>query len=468
MMIDYDFYIPIDHVISDFLVHLKSHERTILSAKFGDGKSYFLNSLMNNEEIKKDFVFLVLHPVNYQVVENKDIFELIKRDILFQLVNKKIYDPKYEITNTVAFSFYLQNNFQSLAYSLLPYLSYLNCDTKTTSELTLGLSSIKFLMDLKNKINKFKTKNEESNVIDNFIAKGKSFIYENDAITKIIRDNICAYKEKYVNKRIVLIIEDMDRLDPAHLFRIMNIFSAQMDYQYLDSSDPNCDINGNKFGLDNVLMVMDYDNTKCIFSHFYGVRADFEGYIQKFCNKGIFKYSLKEQQEIYILDKIQKVTELPLELVKKYITSEDLSKKTMRLICSSFDDVDSQIRKVEVVEYKSREYELHLGILRIFVIMRRLGISDDEIIDKTKSLVFDTQELILPYIAPYFLIYSGFSMEEELKYFKGTKEYSFYILSINKNGTVEFGNKQYLGGIREQKYKDFKELICIMLQKISK
>lgn len=97
-MVETDFIIPIDHVIDDFAIHLKSHERTILSAKFGDGKSYFLNSLMNNEEIKKDFVFLVLHPVNYQVVENKDIFELIKRDVLFQLVNNGIYNPEYEIT----------------------------------------------------------------------------------------------------------------------------------------------------------------------------------------------------------------------------------------------------------------------------------------------------------------------------------------------------------------------------------
>lgn len=297
-MIDIDFNIPIDHVIDDFAVHLKSHERSIFSAKFGEGKSFFLHEFMNNEKIKKDFVFLVLHPINYQVVENKDIFELIKRDLLFQLVNNKIYDSQYEITNAVAFSFYLQNNFQSLAYSLLPYLSYLNCDTKTTSALTTGLASINFLKDLKDKVNKFKEENSESNVIDKFIAKGESFIYENDAITKIIRDNICAYKKNNKNKRIVLIIEDMDRLDPAHLFRIMNIFSAQMDYQYLDSSDPNCDINGNKFGLDNVLMVMDYSNTKSIFFHFYGDKTDFDGYIQKFCNKGIFEYSLKEQQEI--------------------------------------------------------------------------------------------------------------------------------------------------------------------------
>lgn len=466
-MVDTDFIIPIDHVIDDFAVHLKSHERTILSAKFGDGKSYFLNSLMHNKEIEKDFIFLVLHPVNYQVLENKDIFELIKRDLLFQLVNNGIYDPKYKITNETAFAFYLQNNFQSLANSLLPYLPYLNCDTKTTSALAAGLASIKFLKDLRDKVNKLKEEYSESDVIDSFIANGKSLIYENDAITKIIRDNICAYKENN-NKRIVLIIEDMDRLDPAHLFRIMNIFSAQMDYQYLDSSDPNCDINGNKFGLDNVLLVMDYNNTKSIFAHFYGVYTDFEGYIQKFCNKGIFKYSLKEQQDIYIYNKIQEVTDLPIELPKEFITSKVLYDKTIRLTCSSFDNIDQQISKPEVVVYKSEEHNLHLGILKIFVIMRRLGISDDDIIDKTESLIYNNKKLIFPYIFPYILIYSGSNVDGELIYLKGTDEYCSYIRKINEDGTVEYENVQQFGNLRQEKYINFRDLISIMLQKISK
>ena len=473
MMIDYDFYIPIDHVISDFLVHLKSHERTILSAKFGDGKSYFLNSLMNNEEIKKDFVFLVLHPVNYQVVENKDIFELIKRDLLFQLVNNGIYNKEYEITNEIAFAFYLQNNFQSLASGLLPYLLYLNCDTKTTSALAAGLASIKFLKDLKDKVNDFKKKNNRSDVIDTYIANGKSLIYKNDAITKIIRDNICAYKEKNTNKRIVLIIEDMDRLDPAHLFRIMNIFSAQMDYQYLDSFDPNCDIVGNKFGLDNVLLVMDYDNTKSIFAHFYGVYTDFEGYIQKFCNKGIFKYSLKEQQEIYIYDKIQKVTELPLELVKQYITSEDLFKKTMRLICSSFDDVDSQIKQELEVDFQSNKYNFHPGILRIFDILRRLGESydkmkpDDIIKDRTISLISNNPDIILPYLVHYLLINSLGGINGGITYTDDAgRKFQVYLNKINSNGIAEYHTDDVIIN-SSPNFDILKDLIDKMLNAIS-
>ena len=73
--------IPIDNRITDFANHLNSHPRTILSAKYGDGKSFFLSRFI--KEKKNRFVSIVIHPVNYQVMENKDIFELIKRDILF-------------------------------------------------------------------------------------------------------------------------------------------------------------------------------------------------------------------------------------------------------------------------------------------------------------------------------------------------------------------------------------------------
>ena len=38
-----DFEIPVDERMLEFKRHLDCHPRTILSAKFGDGKSYFLN-----------------------------------------------------------------------------------------------------------------------------------------------------------------------------------------------------------------------------------------------------------------------------------------------------------------------------------------------------------------------------------------------------------------------------------------
>ena len=72
------FIIPVDDAIKRFYEHLNAHERTVLSAKFGDGKTYFLQKFMEDEKVKEGYTFLTLYPVNYQVAENRDIFELIK------------------------------------------------------------------------------------------------------------------------------------------------------------------------------------------------------------------------------------------------------------------------------------------------------------------------------------------------------------------------------------------------------
>ena len=78
--------IDISHELTRFQQHLKNNRQTILSAKFGDGKTYFLKEYMKQHE--KDTFFVVLHPVNYVASSNEDIFEYIKRDILCSLVHR--------------------------------------------------------------------------------------------------------------------------------------------------------------------------------------------------------------------------------------------------------------------------------------------------------------------------------------------------------------------------------------------
>ena len=78
------------------------------------------------------------------------------------------------------------------------------------------------------------------------------------------------FRSKKYGKRVVLVIEDMDRLDPAHLFRIMNVFSAHMDYGYRSMQPIDSSLVGNKFGVSNVVFVMHEKNTEALFHHFYG------------------------------------------------------------------------------------------------------------------------------------------------------------------------------------------------------
>ena len=76
--------IDITRELARFEEHLELNAQTILSAKFGDGKTYFLNEYIQLHDA--DTFFVVLHPVNYVVSPNEDIFEYIKRDILCSLV----------------------------------------------------------------------------------------------------------------------------------------------------------------------------------------------------------------------------------------------------------------------------------------------------------------------------------------------------------------------------------------------
>ncbi len=286
------FEIPMDAPIKEFWYHLKSHPRTILSAKFGDGKSFFLSKF---EEKKKGFCEVItLHPVNYQVVENKDIFELIKRDILFQITVKGMLDENLDISEEAAWIFFIQNNFMGLTESAMSFLSLLQSPPEMVSGVLTALKTHKILKDLRKKVLEIKKEYKSTDALETFIDKCDTIpVLEEDLVTKIIQDSIDKYKENRLNKRVVLVIEDMDRLDPAHLFRILNVFSAHLDTneKYFVKSDGSYFYN--KFHFDNVVFVMDFDNTRNIFKHFYGAETNFDGYIEKFITKGIFGYSLK-------------------------------------------------------------------------------------------------------------------------------------------------------------------------------
>lgn len=84
------FLIPIDDAIEAFRHHLDAYDRTILSARFGDGKSFFLSHFMETEDVAERYQFLTIFPVNYQVEEIRDIFDLIKRDILLQMLQNGV------------------------------------------------------------------------------------------------------------------------------------------------------------------------------------------------------------------------------------------------------------------------------------------------------------------------------------------------------------------------------------------
>ena len=271
--------IDISGNLNNFAQYLEKTDRIILSAKFGDGKTYLLNELRNDEAMQDKYEFFTIYPVNYSVAKNEDVFEYIKRDIIVQFYEKKLLE-KIDLNALFGSEF----TFDDL-----------------TSVVSFLLSCVPTGEFYNNVFKKFLEKKEEyeekKHTVDKYLsrfANAAGCIYEEDGYTKLIRRAIKWISQdhslnggEWKAKKPVLIIEDLDRLDPKHLFRILNVVSAHID----DSNRP--DIVGNKFGFNNIVLVMDYDVTKHIFHHFYGAEACYEGYMSKFLSREPFRYSIK-------------------------------------------------------------------------------------------------------------------------------------------------------------------------------
>ena len=373
-----DNYIPVDDAMQRFEDHLLSHDKVVLSAKFGDGKTFFLKKFKEKcmMDAESPFEFITLYPVNYQVLGNKDIFELIKHDVLLQILQAGIIDVKYEITDRMAFEFYVQSHFCTVGESFFEMLKSCGADDMVTKGFLAAFKSVNWLKSLKDKVGEFKKEIDQTALLDNYLSTfDENSVYENDIITKIIRDNIKAYQEKN-GKRVVLVIEDMDRLDPAHLFRIMNVFSAHMDYGYRSMQPIDSSLVGNKFGVSNVVFVMHEKNTEALFHHFYGECADYDGYMSKFYNKDIFRFSLAEEKEKYALARISEETGLGEERIHAYFDKGFLAAKTMRQIIFAMDKIEEQFYSIRVME----DIRPNSQILKLIVIAKRLGVSNDKII----------------------------------------------------------------------------------------
>lgn len=397
------FMIPVDEPLNDFIGHLEANPRTILSSKFGDGKSYFLQQLKENEEAKEKFEFITLYPVNYQVAENKDIFDLIKIDLLFQLFCHNMLSDRVIMSDNVALAFFIQKKGLSLAEVLLPYLAEVALDSEQCNKVLLAFKGLKLFKDLKKKFLKFKEKYQGEDKVVSFIdSMDAHFLYENDVVTSIIQKGISDYKRR-TGKQVALIIEDMDRIDPAHLFRILNVLSAHIDRCYRFSKEPS-DLMRNKFDLDNIVIVVDYENLKNIFHYFYGNDTGFNGYISKFLTSVPFRYSLKDSVIEYYYNEISRITGAPIEMVKlinpKWL---DVDSNSIRDVVNAFN-INKQLSKRPIYHCYAGDIKLDTTILKILAFMRRLKLEDSLLLSYISSLELNDVNNYFTYVCPYFFL----------------------------------------------------------------
>jgi len=275
-----DIEIPLDIVKNDFksFLEIPENSRIFFSGKFGIGKTYFLKEFF--EQNKAEYEVFHIYPVNYQVHSNDDIFELIKYDILIELLkkNKDIFQ-KNEIKGVKDSSllfyswckkrFSLNSILQS-TLSLGESYSELLVDPILGSLGKLG-RPLKDLLEIDREYQEFKKeyKNGEKGLVEKYAKEIKAKdISEIDYLSHLLKEKI---KQQKGDKQSILVLDDLDRIDPEHIFRIFNIFSAYFEKE-----------NENKFGFDVVIVVADYMNTGNIFYHKYGNETNFSGYLDKF------------------------------------------------------------------------------------------------------------------------------------------------------------------------------------------
>ena len=400
-----DFIVPVYGAIADFGKHLKAYPRTILSSKFGDGKSYFIQKIKNDPELRKKYEFLTIYPVNYQVVGNKDIFEILKRDILFQLMLHGMISGNVKLTESEAFSWFVYNKGGSLLMDLIPYLAEVGLEKEESVKVLAAVKGLKLFKDLKEKFEKFKQnlETDEDRIVAFLDKVDNEFVYECDVITEIIQKAIADYQRR-TNKKVVLFVEDMDRIDPAHLFRILNVLSAHMDYCYKYFVKPDKSLMGNKFGLDNIVLVIDYHNLKCIYKHFYGDHTDFGGYISKFLSGVPFYYSLEKQKYDYVIGQLTEITGLDANFVESVFSKDIISSKTMRETVQSFN-VQKDVISKPIAPCGGQMVHLNEAFLKVMAIMRRLKWADDEIKSFLLKMKNDNQTMFVRYVMPYMFLF---------------------------------------------------------------
>lgn len=272
--------------IEEFKAHLldDDNERILVSGIYGIGKTTFINYFFKPEnqlEILKEEKFkpFYLTPVNYSISSNEDIFSYIKVDIILELLSdpELKFDENYTKKDTLPY--YINNNLGflfELLNSTLPKLE------KKTVEFSKKLIEIfNGYPEYHKKINSVNQDTLQKFTLDLIHREGS--LYEFNSVSEIITNMMSIYKQTH-KKKTVLIIDDLDRIDPSHLFRLFNVFAAHFDYQ--------CS-NNNKFGFDKIIFVCDIDNVRKIYRNIYGSNVDFNGYIDKFYSKSIFHYDIR-------------------------------------------------------------------------------------------------------------------------------------------------------------------------------
>lgn len=307
------FYIDISKNLIDFKHKLETEPRVVLSAGFGDGKTYFLKRF--EEEYNDEYHFITIYPTQYVISSNESILEYIKRDILFQLIDKGLVTEELDLVGILRDAMESVDITEVLTFFVSkPVARMLGKAIEEMKALQKGLDRHTL---------------SASKYLDSFMSV-KGGLYESDAFTCLIRRCFDKIREKD-GKELVLVIEDLDRIAPVNIFTILNIFGSHFDRHYVVGEGEE----ENKFGFDRLITVMDYESIRLLYNHLYGdeqQHCNFEGYMAKYICSHPYYYSIRREAREVIVEKIYTLFGFtnPSDVAMKKIIDEQLKEMTIR------------------------------------------------------------------------------------------------------------------------------------------
>jgi GTP-binding protein EngB required for normal cell division len=270
----------------------EDNRHIFFSGKYGVGKSTFIRKFF--EKNQEEYYSVFLTPVDYVVSSNENIFELIKADIIRHLFLdghlKKV--KKSNTSKAKAIGKTSIKNSLRIIPSILSSIDKLNViDPFIANGVSVVAELVEEIKDIHTEaMSSLEDAADKLDKYNNEIQKQLGTHLESNIISELIKDVI---KEIAKSKKPVLIIDDLDRLDPEHIFRILNILSAHNNKQ----------TDENKFGFSKVIIIAHYDSIKETYLHRYGM-IDFSGYIDKFYSQGIFKFQPNDVLRRFINERI--------------------------------------------------------------------------------------------------------------------------------------------------------------------
>jgi hypothetical protein len=405
---------PFTAASQGFKEHIEQNGNTkiLFSAPFGTGKTTFLREYFKESE---EYEVFHLFPVNYSVASNEDIFKYIKVELLFSLLERDVEFDMESFSKSMTLPFYLSKHANEL---LLPFVRLLPKVGKTIHSIINVL--LKLTKEFESDHSKHQIDDEaEAERFIKEVYESEGSIFEDNFYTQLIRQLIEQIKLK--RKKTVLILDDLDRIDPEHIFRILNVLAAYVDRQGFPDEMTN------KFGFDRIILVCHYENLKKIFQHKYGSDTDFSGYVDKYFSRSIYEFDFYE------------IADIMMQVLIKESKSDDI-RLFNRSVGALITCKILTLREIVLISNADLKLLLHHSLYPFFYIIHHLSqiMGIDRVISVTEECSFtlvnpnDRKDrtnydfLFLYAVADLLLLGNGFSDQKKLEY-----SYKGYEISIS-------------------------------------